>query len=417
MIRLTEKSDGYLFSSRDLRELLIARSSAMHQEVEQLDSNQLLNTSPTDLVRYLVKKYTLQAPSLRRDVWSVTESEAQIDVRHDQDRLIIDRSRPCYVPGQRIEVEVPIEGESELMYARASTFSYGPPRAEIRGHSLFLVFHVPHNAQERNIRQEVDLILTEIDQHLGWIKNDLIGFNQGLRQSADQAITDRRNRILANQGRVASLGIPFKIRPDAPNSYATPTVRRKVIPSLPPATTSAYEPEPALDTENYNHILLVIQNMAHVMERSPSAFKEMGEEDLRQHFLVQLNGQFEGSATGETFNVNGKTDILLRVNGRNVFIAECKFWKGPKQYTETIDQLLGYTAWRDTKTAILIFNRGTTMSTVLKGVKSETCSHKNFKRQLDWKHESGFQYVFHHNGDTNREFTLTVLVFDVPGPA
>lgn len=417
MFRLIEKSAGYLFSSRDLRELLDSRVSALRQEIEQLDQNRLLNTSPTDLASYLVEKYSLQAPSLRREDWSATEQETQVDVRHDPNRWITDRSRPCYVPGQRIEVEVPIEGEVELMYARASTFSSGPPRAEIRGRSLFLVFQVPHDAQDRNIRQDVDRTLTEIDQHLGWIKSDLNGFNQGLQDSADQAIAARRDRILANQGRVASLGIPFKSRPDSPKTYAMPAVRRKVVPSLPPATTTAYEPEPVLDTENYNHILSVIQNMAHVMERSPSAFKGMGEEDLRQHFLVQLNGQFEGAATGETFNVNGKTDILLRANGRNVFIAECKFWKGPKHYRETIDQLLGYTAWRDTKTAILVFNRGTAMSTVLEGVAAETATHKNFKRQLDWKHESGFRYVFHHNGDTNREFTLTVLVFDVPGSA
>lgn len=416
MFRLIEKNAGYLFSSRDLRELLDSRLSAMRQEIEHLDPNQLLNTSPTDLAAYLVEKYTLQAPSLRREDWSVTEHEAQIDVRHDSNRWITDRSRPYYVPGQRIEVEVPIEGEVELMYARAGTFSSGPPRAEIRRRSLFLVFQVPHDAQDRNIRQDIDRTLVEIDQHLGWIKNDLNGFNQGLQHSADQSISARRGRILANQGRVASLGIPLKSRPDAPKTYATPAVRRKVVPSLPPATTTVYEPEPVLDTENYNHILSVIQNMAHVMERSPSAFKGMGEEDLRQHFLVQLNGQFEGAATGETFNVNGKTDILLRANGRNVFIAECKFWKGPKHYRETIDQLLGYTAWRDTKTAILVFNRGTAMSTVLEGIAAETKSHKNFKRQLDWKHESGFRYVLHHNGDTNREFTLTVLVFDVPGP-
>lgn len=415
MFRLIERNSGYLFSSRDLRELLESCMTAMRQEIEQLDPNRLLNTSPTDLSKYLAEKYTLQTPSLRRDDWSATETEAQIDVRYDQNRWIRDRSRPCYIPGQRIEVEVPIEGEVELMYARASTFSSSPPSAEIRGRSLFLTYQVPHDSQDRNIRQEIDRTLDEIDQHLGWIKNDLSGFNQGLHNSAEQTIASRRERILANQGRVASLGIPLKSRSDAPKTYAVPEVRRKVVPSLPTATTEAYEPEPVLDYENYNHILSVIQNMAHVMERSPSAFKGMGEEDLRQHFLVQLNGQFEGAATGETFNVNGKTDILLRANGRNVFIAECKFWKGPKHYRETIDQLLGYTAWRDTKTAILVFNRGTTMSTVLEGVAAETTSHKNFKRQIDWKHESGFRYIFHQNGDANREFTLTVLVFDVPG--
>src|SRR5260370_4966399 len=54
----------------------------------------------------------------------------------------------------------------------------------------------------------------------------------------------------------------------------------------------------------------------------------MGEEDLRTHFLVQLNGVYEGQATGETFNFEGKTDILIRADGGNIFIAERKFWSG-----------------------------------------------------------------------------------------
>jgi hypothetical protein len=166
----------------------------------------------------------------------------------------------------------------------------------------------------------------------------------------------------------------------------------------------------------YEHALQIIQNMAIVMERSPSAFSAMDEEALRQHFLVQLNGQFEGRATGETFNVNGKTDILLRENDRNVFIAECKFWKGPKKFAEAIDQLLGYTSWRDSKTAILIFNRGTDMSTVMAGVDSVMTSHANFKRSVSWNHNMGRRYVLHQPGDKNREMIASVMVFHVPAP-
>ena len=254
----------------------------------------------------------------------------------------------------------------------------------------------------------------QLEEHLAWIRKDVDAFNLNLPSHADNAIESRRNRILNNQNRAASLGIPLKARADNTKTYAEPSIKRKVTPTLPPATSLPYEPEPILDDENYDHILNVIQNMALVMERSPSAFKTMKEEDLRQHFLVQLNGQFEGIATGETFNVSGKTDILLRVNSRNIFIAECKYWNGQKHYKETIDQLLGYTAWRDTKTAILIFNRGTNMSTVLSGITRETEKHLNYKRMIDWKHESGFRYVFHQNGDVNREMILTVLVFSVP---
>ena len=95
--------------------------------------------------------------------------------------------------------------------------------------------------------------------------------------------------------------------------------------------------------------------MAVVMERSPKVFSNMDEETIRTHFLVQLNGHYQGQATGETFNSNGKTDILIRNDNQNVFIAECKFWKGKKGYLSTIEQLLGYVTYRDTKTAIFMF--------------------------------------------------------------
>jgi hypothetical protein len=56
---------------------------------------------------------------------------------------------------------------------------------------------------------------------------------------------------------------------------------------------------------------------------------------------VQLNSQYEGGATGETSNFEGKTDILIRTESRTVFIAECKYWRGAKSLLAAIDQLLG----------------------------------------------------------------------------
>ena len=55
------------------------------------------------------------------------------------------------------------------------------------------------------------------------------------------------------------------------------------------------------------------------------------------------------------------------------------------------------------------------MSTVIEGVQIETPKHPNYKRVLSWKNETGFRYVFHHAGDVNREFILSVMIFDVPG--
>jgi hypothetical protein len=88
-----------------------------------------------------------------------------------------------------------------------------------------------------------------------------------------------------------------------------------------------------------------------------------------------------GTRPGETFNFDGKTDILIRKDGKNVFIAECKFWKGEKAFLETADI---------------------------------APKHANFKRDLGKSDESTFRYVFGQPGDANREIMLTVMAFDIP---
>jgi hypothetical protein len=102
------------------------------------------------------------------------------------------------------------------------------------------------------------------------------------------------------------------------------------------------------------------------------------------------------------------------VDGKNIFIAECKFWKGAEYITEGIGQLLGYTSWRDTKTSILIFDRNKNLTEVLAQIPDIFIKHPNFKRESEYKSETGFRYIFHHNNDRNREIIITVLVFDIP---
>jgi hypothetical protein len=140
----------------------------------------------------------------------------------------------------------------------------------------------------------------------------------------------------------------------------------------------------------------------------------MGEEALRDIFLAQLNGHYQGMASGEAFNVSGKTDILIRDNDRNVFIGECKIWGGDMLFVETIDQLLGYTAWRDTKTALIIFNRNKDLSAVLAKIPVLVKNHPNFKRELPNHGETNFRYVIHHNDDKARELYMAVIVVEIP---
>lgn len=413
MFGFIDKNKGLLFSSYDLRRVLENEVSSLRNEVEDLEQNRLLNTSQADLIKYLAEKYMVTAIILKKDNWYAEESEVGVDVRYDQMRWIDDKSRPVLVPGQKIQVNIPFEGDEELLYCASNQRTSNPPRANANKNEIVLTYEMP-NDSPRDLQPEISSLITNIEQHLAWQAGMINQHNLSLNQIAEQVIASRRERLLANSDRLSALGIPIKARDSAPRTYISPEIRKKVIPTLPSASSKTFEPEPTLGMDLYEHILTVIQNMALVMERSPSSFTKMDEEALRQHFLVQLNGQFEGRATGETFNMEGKTDILLRENEKNVFIAECKFWKGSKKFAEAINQLLGYTSWRDSKTAIVVFNRGTDMTTVISAIKSNVETHPNFKRQVNWPHESGFRYVFHNKEDSNKEFILTVLVFNVP---
>lgn len=409
-----DKSKGYLFSSSSLSDILQHRVNQLAEEVERLESNRLLNTTPEDLKQYLIEKYIAEPITLRRDEAYAETSEVQVDVRHDSQRFIRDTGRPVLVPGERIDIHVPFDGPSDFFFAHANQFSTSPPRAVVNTAELVFRYDSPSDAPNHNIRNSLDRTLDEIERYLTLQKGLIEAYNLNLSSVAGGCIEQRRTRLLAQSQRVAALGIPVRRREDAPKTYAVPTAKKKATPTFPPTSSTPFQPEPTWAMEQYEQALRIMQDMALVMERSPDAFRAMNEEALRQHFLVQLNGQFEGKATGETFNMSGKTDILLREGDRNVFIAECKFWKGPKAFKEAIDQLLGYTTWRDSKTAILVFNRATDTTTVLSGIDGEVKGHPNYKRALNWSHESGFRYLMRANDDAGRELTLTVLVFHVP---
>jgi hypothetical protein len=60
----------------------------------------------------------------------------------------------------------------------------------------------------------------------------------------------------------------------------------------------------------------------------------MGEEDLRHVLLTALNTHKGIEGVAEAFNVAGKTDILVRHQNRNLFVAECKLWSGPARFAK-----------------------------------------------------------------------------------
>jgi hypothetical protein len=382
-------------------------------EIEAMDGDRLLNTSVADLCEYFERKYWVDVPVLRINDIVADQGETQFDISQDPMRPFIDRSHPVYQKGTAIEVSIPFEGDAKAFKIQPTSFTSNPPCGEVRGSAVVLTFEGTDLTTEA-VSREIKGALSNIEGYLTTLRGDAKGLNAQLRPLATGAIERRREKLLRDRNLLASLGFRMKERQGAPRTYVAPEVRRKLSPVMPQATSVPFKPEPTLSSPDYDHILDVIQGMVQVMERSPSAFVSMDEAALRSHFLVQLNGHYEGQATGETFNYDGKTDILIRSEGKNIFVAECKFWRGPKKLTETIDQLLGYSCWRDTKVAVILFNRNKDFSKVVEAIPEVVRAHANCKRYVGRQSETNFRFVFAHRDDRNREMVLTVLAFDVP---
>jgi hypothetical protein len=408
-------SEELLFNKVQIFSVIQGQTEAVKSRVQSLPANTVLNASEEDLVQSLKEEFWLNVPVLKDDQIHISYSgETKVDVSNDpMNRFFYDqRSGPAYVPASKTIITVPFEGDPEFLRVRPQTYTLNPPRGEITKSEILLTY-IRRDQNGEAIKQDYQRTVESIKEYLGSLLQSVSQFNRQLEALVQSNLKERKTRLLANAGMTAAIGLPLKKREGTNPTYSVPVTRR--VPKIQKIQLGdAFKPEPALSSEDYGEILRIMQSMVRVMELSPRAFHGMGEEDLRFHFLVQLNGAFKGQATGETFNFQGKTDILIRVDGKNIFIAECKFWHGEKVFLTTLDQLLSYLSWRDTKAAVLIFNRNADFSTVLAKIRETVPKHQLFKRDLGTSDESTFRYVFGQPQDSNREISLTVLAFDVP---
>jgi hypothetical protein len=405
----------HLFISVDLADVLKGEISKVRDEIDKLDEEYLLRVDETELINHLIDKYTVDPPQLG-EAFIAESKEVDVDVRYEPGRDVRDRSKPALVKGHRVVIHVPFSGDVNLFRCNPASIFYNPPQAEIEIDHLAFTYDSPGDVKNADVMGRLNLVLGEIRPKLNAVVTMCEAYNRDLGNQVRQLVVVRKTRLLRNREMVAAIGLPIKRRDDAPATYVVPDIKRKPKIARPAVTDKSPQPDPALDQEEYEHILSIVTNMVQVMERSPHAFAELREEDLRSHFLVQLNAQYEGRATGETFNYEGKTDILIREAGRNVFIAECAFWDGEAYLTKKINQVLGYLHWRDTKAAVIIFNRNKNFSEVLAQLESIVTKHPCCKKLLKKISDTEWRFLFCNKDDPNRELQLAVLLFEVPKP-
>lgn len=383
-----------LFGKQPISNYINEIKSAIKSEIERESEDYLLNIDEDEYFEHLFGIFSRQTPIIKEE-----------DIRVNKEKSVYDGKNYCII-------EVPFEGNQILFECLPSTsrVDYYP----ISIQEGLIKITIPFLENLQNMKRETDSKLNTLRHNLKNLDNDLQTFNSELKDFIKTIFNVRKQKLLKENDALVSMGFPLKERANASKTYVVPEIKRKILIQKPLASSDIIVPEPIISNEDYENVLNIIDNMAQVMERSPSAFVNMKEEDLRIHFLVQLNGQYEGEATGETFNLRGKTDILIRHKGSNLFIAECKYWDGKKTLTDSIDQLLGYVSWRDTKTAIIIFNKNKNPSEVIKQIPDVVKEHPNFIKQEECEKENSFRFIMKNKNDEGKHFILTIKLFDVP---
>ncbi len=397
--------DELLFSKNDLRLALEATAQGLRDELLGWDPDELLALPEADVVEHLVAAHSVECPRLRRD-------EAHLLPISEQTQTLKDYfGDPVTRRMTTLTLVVPYDGERIIFTMRASQSSFNPPRATVTDSELQLTW-VGQDADAAAVRAHFDRELDKIEQHLSWSQNDIDMHNRTIKATTPDLVAQRRAKLLRDRELEAGIGFPVQRRSDA-SSYSVPVRRRQIAPSSPPRPTASgpFQPEPMLADADYEAALGVLRNSRNALERSPSMTAKLNEEQIRDLLLFNLNAQFEGKAGGEVFNGAGKTDILIREADRNVFIGECKIWKGPKTIRDALDQLLRYLVWRDTKAALLLFIRSGHASDVINKSVAEIEANPNYKRRGLNDSDERVDFVLHAQGDPAREIQLAFLPF------
>lgn len=411
--------DSMLFSDGDLDSGLRALEDKIKDSVDAISKEQFLSTPEKTLLDHLVEKMRVDPIVLYEESIEMDQHETKVDVSHDPLRGPFLREGPFYVPGIKIIVSVPYSGDKGLWKIRPNQFMTVFPYGDIRDPNskgigyLDIVMQQPEGSDPERMKQHLQSELQTIRFYINAQKQQIDQYNSRLSARVMAAINARKQRLKAHEGISAIMGIPLKQRDGAPQIERIP-IKKPTLTPLPSPPKSGIVPEPGISDEDYELILSVIRHEGISFETSPKTFSVHDEEGLRDIVLAHLNGHFEGSATGETFRRSGKTDIRIEDKNRSAFVAECKIWRGPKELTEGVDQLLSYLTWRDCKAALVLFNKHNARFTeLLAKIPECLSSHPNCKQQISQKRDAEWRYLFSSAEDDLRIVTVSVFLFNL----
>jgi hypothetical protein len=314
-----------------------------------------------------------------------------------------------YTPGVYVRYAIPYEGLTNLWQLRPHSTWDIVPRGNVEeetsttGRLEVVVLgrgDDPMLEIESALHAELEKIRACIKEQTPFIEKA----NSKLRDQALVEVRKRRKRL----DLIAAIGPPSPIAEDHPPTPAEPESASKIV--LKPLSPQQFA---AITEETFEAILAPIRAIGLGLQQCPRVVEPLGEDAIRDLFVVQLNALFgANTATGETFRRGGKTDIRVGANDFSACVSECKLWNGPGYSVDGgIDQVLKYTTPSDRHCTLLIFNKNVTLDTLMASIESALANHPRATSPPERVATGEWRMKIAREGEQSAEIVLHVFAF------
>ena len=401
------------FREYDLSKVIANQWAAVNKKIDTMSNEEIMANDLDVLAENIYQEYFIEPVTIFEEDFS-KRSIKQGKIQKYIDPFFRDYSDREYVEvdGVIAEFYFPYTGESDLFKCRASTFSMGV-YPEITVNKTTVSFRIERSLSEMNNAKAKDSLLGSLEQALKEIRdglsyanNDVAAFNNSLKQQAMKWLEEKKKKVEAYFSIATMLEVPIEKKEYAQTHIP---LKRHIVPVAKHYETSNYY---GILDGDYKDILDSIKHTGSTYERTPSSYKTLHEEDLRNTLLAALNATYKGDATGETFRNRGKTDICIERDNRAAFVAECKMWTGQKEIGNAIDQLDGYLTWRDCKTALIYFVRRKDFLKTLESAEAALRAYDGMRNVVSLD-KNEFECLFLSKANPGQQIKMRVMLFNL----
>lgn len=385
------------------------KSNSIVSEITNKGKEYVLGVDEFEFIDYLIDKYSIEP--LTVDIENPTINEPSISKEWVEDRMWREKYQTDVYT---FTIIYKFTGSPELFRVRPDTWTITTNEISVNEQNSTVSFGFKLYRKDPN---EFNKAKSDFENrafaNLNNVNNLVDSWNNSIKGLATSTFQEHKRKFQQENDFFAAINV--KVNANTSSVFTAPTIKKKIIPQPTVSNKKEFSSEPMMSKEMYDDVLKVIYDSGKNMEKKPALYRNKDEEGLRDQFLFVLETRYDGTtATGETFNRSGKTDILLKYanDGSNLFVAECKFWHGIIEFQKAISQLFDrYLTWRDSKTALIMFVTNKDFSNVVSTVKNEISNHPYFSKLVGQRGETSLSYLFHLPQDNQKPVQLEIMLF------